>query len=280
MKYLYGILAIICVISTILIIAKPIFYNKYKTDVKSALGQMSPVPPEIITEESISKLPEPVKRYIRYTGALGKPIVRNMMITFTGQIRGAESSPWMEFTTEQYNFQELSWRLFFMKAKMKGLPVAGYHSFKNGTASMDIRLLSLARVQYQDGEKMGIAETVTFFNDMCCMAPGSLTDKRIEWIESEGNAVKAAFTNNNIRISATLYFNDKGELTNFISNDRYALEEGGKLSRVTWMTPLFDYREINGMRLASRAELIYQYTTGDFCYGRFRMDSIMYNVKK
>lgn len=278
MKFLYGIFAVIGVISAVLIIAKPLFYSKYKSDIKSALGQMSVVPPEVITEESIAHLPEPVQRYIRYTGALGKPVVRNMMITFTGQIRGAETSPWMEFTTEQYNFQELSWRLFFMKAKMKGLPVAGYHCFKSGTASMDIRLLSLVRVQYQDGEKMGIAETVTFFNDMCCMAPGSLVDERIEWIESAGNVVKAAFTNNGIRITATLFFNEKGELTNFLSNDRYALEEGGKLSRIPWMTPLFDYREISGMRLASRAELIYQYPTGDFCYGRFEVGSINYNT--
>lgn len=30
----------------------------------------------------------------------------------------------------------------------KGLPVAGYHHFKNGKAVMDIRLLSLFKVQY------------------------------------------------------------------------------------------------------------------------------------
>ena len=51
---------------------------------------------------------------------------------------------------------------------MKKLPIAGFHSFKNGTAFMDIRLLSLFTVQYESGQDMGIAETVTFFNDMCC----------------------------------------------------------------------------------------------------------------
>jgi hypothetical protein len=80
----------------------------------------------------------------------------------------------MPFTSEQYNFMDASTRLFFMKAVMKGLPLSGFHSFTNGDAFMDIRLLSLFKVQYQSGKEMGIAETVTFFNDMCCMAPASL----------------------------------------------------------------------------------------------------------
>lgn len=233
-----------------------------------------------MTEEKITELPELVRRYIRFTGALGKPVVTNMKINFAGQIRASEDSPWMQFTTEQYNFQDAAWRLFFMKAQMKGLPVAGYHAFKNGIAYMDIRLLSLVKVQYQDGERMNVAETVTFFNDMCCMAPGSLVDDRIEWLETEGNVVKAAFTNNGIRITAWLHFNDKGALVNFVSDDRWALEADGSLAQVRWETPLYDYMEINGHRLPSKADLIYKYPEGDFCYGKFKMVTIVYNTDK
>ena len=278
MKILAGIIIFAVLITSVLVIASFIFRGRYLSDIKAALSPPAPVRPENLTEESIAFLPRPVQSYIRYTDALGKPLVRNMKITFTGQIRSAEDSPWMNFTTEQYNFQDSARRLFFMKARMKGLPVAGYHAFKNGIAYMDIRLLSLVRVQYQDGEKMNVAETVTFFNDMCCMAPGSLIDNRIEWLETEGNVVRAAFTNNGIRITAWLHFNDDGALVNFVSDDRWALEEGGKISQVRWETPLFGYREINGHRLASSADLIYKYPAGDFCYGKFVMGSIRYNV--
>ena len=47
-------------------------------------------------------------------------------------------------------------------ATMMRLPVAGYHCYKNGQALMDIRLFSLFKVQYQQGNEMNIAETVTF----------------------------------------------------------------------------------------------------------------------
>jgi len=78
--------------------------------------------------------------------------------------------------------------------------------------------------------------------------------------------------------SAWLHFNDDGALVNFVSDDRWALEEGNKISQVRWETPLFGYREISGHRLASSADLIYKYPAGDFCYGKFVMGSIRYNV--
>lgn len=253
------------------------YYNKYQDDVKSALQQKEYFQNSILTEADIQHLPEPVKKYLHYTGSVGKPKVNNFKIEFTGKIRKDEQSAWMPFTCEQYNFMETPTRLFFMKAAMKGMPIGGYHCFKNGVAFMDIRLFSLFKVQYMDGAEMDLSETVTFFNDMCCLAPPTLIDKRIKWLEAEGNKVKASFTNNNITVSAWLYFNDKGELINFISEDRYAADSG---KQFPWSTPLKDYSEINGYNLMSNAEVIYSYPDRDLCYGTFRLVGIAYNCKE
>ena len=116
MKILAGIIIFAVILTSVLVIASIIFKGRYLSDIKAALSLPAPVRPKILTEESIALLPGPVQSYIRYTGALGKPVVRNMKIHFTGQIRSAEDSPWMKFTTEQYNFLEPALRLFFMKA--------------------------------------------------------------------------------------------------------------------------------------------------------------------
>ena len=105
---------------------------------------------------------------------MGRPKVNNFKMEFIGKILKDESSEWMPLTSQQYNFMQTPTRLFFMKAKMKGVPIAGYHHFENGIAYMDIRLLSLFKVQYQAGPEMNLSETVTFFNDMCCLAPSTL----------------------------------------------------------------------------------------------------------
>lgn len=250
------------------------YYNRYQHDVISALQQKDYFENSDLTETDIASLPGPVKKYIRFAGSIGRPKVNNFKVEFTGKIRKDEKSAWMPFTSQQYNFMQTPTRLFFMKAIMENLPVAGYHAFKNGHAFMDIRLLSLFKVQFQDGPEMDLSETVTFFNDMCCLAPATLIDKRIKWLAVEGNNVKASFTNNHITVSAWLYFNDAGALINFISKDRYSAEAGKQLP---WATPLNDYQHINGYRLMHNAETIYSYPERDLCYGTFELASIEYN---
>ena len=254
------------------------FKNEYKEEVKIGLKESKNLQKNILNEAEIAYLPELIKKYIRYTGFMDKPIVNNFKIEFSGKIRDHAKPVWMELTSEQYNFIRTPTRLFYLDATMKGLPVAGFHCFKNGVDYMDIRLLSIFKVEYQSGKVMDVSETVTFFNDMCVMAPGTLIDKRIEWLEVIGNNVKASFTNNGITISAWLYFNEKGEMVNFISEDRSALGKNGETIKLKWSTPMRDYRDINGYRLATYAEAIYTYPEGDFTYATFELKDIGYNL--
>ena len=256
------------------------FKNEFKNEVKIGLEESRKMTNSKLTEAEIAHLPEPVKKYIRYTGCIGKPIVKNFKIDFSGKIRDHVKPVWMPLTSEQYNFIKTPTRLFYLDATMKGLPLAGFHCFKNGDAYMDIRLLSMFKVEFQKGAVMNESETVTFFNDMCVLAPGALIDKRIEWLEVVGNKVKASFTNNGIIISAWLYFNEKGEMVNFVSEDRSALGKNGETIKLKWSTPLPDYKKINGYKLASYAEAMYTYPEGDFTYATFELRDIEYNVVK
>ena len=256
------------------------FKNKYRNEVKIGLEESRNLPDATITEAEIAYLPEAVKKYIRYTDCINKPIVNNFKIDFSGKIRDHRKPVWMPLVSEQYNFIKTPTRLFYLDATMKGLPVGGFHCFKNGVAFMDIRLLSIFKVAYMAGKEMGISETVTFFNDMCVMAPAALIDKRIKWLEVVGNNVKASFSNNGITISAWLYFNEKGELVNFVSEDRSAANEDGTSTKLKWSTPLRDYKDINGYKLASYAEAIYTYPEGDFTYATFTLKDIGYNLTK
>jgi len=82
MKILAGIIIVAVLITSVAVISSLIFKGRYLSDVKAALSPPAPVHAEILTEESIASLAGPVQRYIRYTGALGNPVVRNIKITF------------------------------------------------------------------------------------------------------------------------------------------------------------------------------------------------------
>ena len=54
--------------------------------------------------------------------------------------------------------------------------------------------------------------------------------------------------NGKYKVSAILYFNEKGELINFVSDDRSALQDDGTMKKARWSTPVSDYKEIDGGR--------------------------------
>ncbi len=256
-------------------IAQLKFRNNYYNDVQTIF--LTKPTNELLTERDIEHLPFPIIKYLHYTRVIGKPNVFNFYANFNGLIR-SKTSEWMDLQSEQYNAINIPSRFFFMDATMKHLPVAGYHCYKNGNASMDIRLLSISQVEHQAGNEMNEAETVTFFNDMCCLAPATLIDRRIKWTEADSTKVKAQFTINNITINAWLYFNVAGELINFTSENRYALMEDGTMKQLKWSTPLSNYKLYNGVKLASEAQLWYQYPGENFCYGRFTLKNVSYNL--
>jgi hypothetical protein len=160
---------------------------------------------------------------------------------------------------------------------MFGIPFEGLHVYLDNTATMQIKIASMFQVVDAKGEKMNHGETVTVFNDMCFMAPATLIHKNIHWETVDSMTVKAKFTNDNITISALLKFNDKGELIDFISEDRYFCEDGKTYLSYPWSTPIRNYIDMNGRKVPSYGEAIWHTPDGEFCYAKFNLKNIEYN---
>lgn len=250
------------------------FEKKFKADVLRHMNETNFSHMDVLTEGDIASLPYPVQKYIRYSGAIDQPKIKNMKIVFEGQMR-EKGKAFFNFTSAQYNFFDNPARLFFMKARMYGTTLPGYHRYQNANASMQIKLLGFIDVVNIKGAAMNKAETVTVFNDICLMAPAALIDKRIEWFPIDSLSAKATFSNGINVINATLYFNEQGQLINFISDDRYAI---GDKKQYRFSTPVKEYTQMNGRNIWKYGETIWHYPDGEFVYGKFTLKSIEYNV--
>lgn len=255
------------------------YYFKYRfvKDARQSLSNLDTRPEEALSLEELTGLPAAVRNYIIYSGSVGKPRIQSFRAILDAQIRQDRVATWIALRIEQYNRIDPLTRLFYMNGKMKGLPVAGYHRFKEGHANMDIRLLSLFRVQYQEGKEMDIAETVTFFNDLCILAPGALVSKKIKWEEIDALRIKAIYTEDGIGIEAILFFNEQHQLISFESDDRYYSAKGTGPQKVKWVTPVSDYKDYHGYRLASRGEAVWHFPEGPLAYIRVELRDIRYN---
>ena len=240
---------------------------EYDAAVRERLSEVAP-PASVLTEDDLASLPEPVRRYVRRAGAVGRVRPTHFRARWTGRIRGTPDEPWMSFTAEQYNFVDDPARFFMMDARRSGLPVDVLHVFRDGAASMRVRLLSLIPMVRSSGPDLTRAETVTLLNDLSILAPGALTDPSIRWEAIDDRSASANYTVGSNTVRAVLSFDQEGDLVDFVSDDRFATSaDGSELVRQRWSTPLSDYRSFGPLRAAGRGEgWWHPEDGGDFSY--------------
>jgi hypothetical protein len=232
----------------------------------------------LLSKQETAHLPACVQKYLDYTGTIGKSKPQNVCIEFDAEMYRKPGDKPMKSYSLQYNFYANYSRLFLMKACKMGIPFRALHVYRNEQATFQVKVAELFKVVDIKGEELTKAETVTLLNDMCIFAPGNLTDKRLTWTEPDALSAKVTLTNGKYIVSAILYFNETGELINFVSDDRSASQDDGTMKEVRWSTPVSDYKEFEGRKIPTVGKTIWHYPEGDFIYGIFTLKSIKYNV--
>jgi len=248
----------------------------YDKEVKTN-SKNQPSADEILTEKDIAHLPPVVQKYLKYVGVVSKPKVNNFKAKMEGEMKLGMDKDWTKVEVEQTSFLEKPTRLFYIKARMFGLPVTGRDKYENGKGNMLIKIAGLIKVADAKDVRMDEAARVTHFNDMCLMAPATLIDKRITWKVINELSVEATFEDKGMKVSAVLDFNEKGELINFTTNNRYYSPTGKTYENIPWSTPCESYGELGGLTMCTRGKAIWHFPDKDFEYGRMQTKSIELN---
>jgi len=253
------------------------FQAQFNRDAAEGLGRMTAA--GLVTDPDLAPLPAPVQRYLRLTGVVGQPRVQNYRVRFRGRIRSAPDSAWMPFEADQQSFADQPTRLFHMRARMFGLPVDVFHRLVNGHATMQVRVFGAIPMVDARGAEMDRSETVTLFNDMCLLAPGTLLGPGIAWQPIDARSARAQFTSGAHTISAVLEFGEDGLLSNFVSDDRSRSSPDGKsFTPLRFSTPVRNYRTFGHARLMSFGEARWRLPEGEFTYGEFELQDVTMNL--
>lgn len=237
-----------------------------------AAGRAHAHAPRVVRDSELVRVPEQVQRYLVDTATPGAPYPQEYRARFRGRLRSGPDAPWMPVEVEQVSFTDPPARLFFLRARMKGLPVIGLHRLVNGHATMDIRLFGLVPVLQAAGPEMDRAETVTLLDDMAVLAPATLLDPAITWREVSFDSVAATFRHAGQTVQATLVFGSSGRLLDFVSDDRAAASADGKhFTPRRWSTPVRDYTAFGPHELASRGTARWYLPEGAFDYAQLEM---------
>lgn len=236
---------------------------EYQRNVQERLADV--VAADTVTEADLAHLPDPVQRYLRLSGVVGEPRVHHVRVVLRGRIRAGPDDPWMPFTSVQTNVVDDPARFFFMDARRAGLPVDVLHVYRDGEASMTVRLLSLLPLVDARGPEMNRAETVTLFNDLVLFAPGALIDPEIEWEPVDDHTVRARYTAGTNTVSAVLTFDEEGRIVDFVSDDRMAATSDG-FQAMPWSTPVGAYGTLRGAPRMTAGDGVWHAPEGAYAY--------------
>ena len=225
----------------------------------------------------LDALPDPVRRYIERSGAVGRPRPQNMRVVMDANMYRKPGQAPMRARSVQYSFFGRPTRLFLMEARMFRLPVRALHVYRQEEATFTVRVASTVNMVDQRGPEISAAETVTVLNDLCLMAPGALVDPRLTWSPVDDQTVGITFANGPHTVSATLVFNDGDELVDFWSDDRPD-SSSGPFVPMRWSTPVTEYSDVDGRHLLHSGSAAYLRPEGRFTYGEFTLSSIEYDV--
>lgn len=139
---------------------------------------------------------------------------------------------------------------------------------------MLIRLLPFITIADTTGDEMDQGTLVRYLNEIMWF-PTAYLDDYIQWEPIDSSSAKTTITVEGLAASAILYFNEEGQMTDFVAKRYMSVEDDYSLE--TWSTPIEEYKEINGIMVPVKGEAVWKLSSGDFSYIRIEITNIEYD---
>jgi hypothetical protein len=230
----------------------------------------------VVTADRLQGLPEPVQRYLTLTGVVGKAWINTARVKYAGRFRLGADKPWMPLSATQYYRTNPPGFVWNARFKIAGLPlVSGQDTYKAGHGHMFGKVAGLFTIFDARGEEMDQGTMLRYLNEMTWF-PTAFLGHNITWQAVDDNCAQVTFTDCGKSVSAQMFFDDVGRLTDFTTM-RYR-EHKGTFSLDAWSTPMTEYAVLAGLNLPIHGQAVWQLPDGDLPYADLKLTAVAYNV--
>jgi hypothetical protein len=251
------------------------FTRLVQRDVRALHARASAGRAGVVTEQMLADLPDPVRRYLRYTGVVGKPFPGTIRLRQKGRMRLAPGQPWMPLDAEErYSVQPPGF-VWAGTARLGPLPVARARDmYAEGTGRLLVKVASLWPVVDASGAQMDQGEMTRYLSEMIWF-PAAFLAGNISFQAVDDNSARVTLTDHGRTATGTLFIDQQGRLTDFVAQ-RYRTPDAS--SPDTWSTPITGYGEFEGLRLPVRGSAIWKLPGGGYEYIEVTITDLHYDT--
>jgi len=251
-----------------MVIGEMVIESQLRKDVKTLFSLSQNISNKTYSSEQLEQLPEPVRRYFRYSLQENQSYISYVRLMHDGKFRIKPGQKWMPIRGQEYFTVEKPGFVWFGKVPLFSAEDVYY----NGEGNLRVKLLSLIKIVDAKGKEIDQGELLRWLGEAPWFPTALLPSEKLRWEAIDENSAKAILKDGNITVEGIFYFNQQGEIIQFKAK-RF---KDGMLEN--WSGLYHDYREVNGMKVPMRVEVIWNLKEGDFKYVDFSIKKIEYDV--
>ena len=235
---------------------------------------------EYYTDSDFIALPEPIQKYFKTCGYMGKEKIESIKIDYGHSfIKMSPEKRWLKIKYFQVNFTQNPTRLAYISSRILGIfSFEGRDKYQDGKGNMLIKLLKMFTVADAKGKEMDESALVTLLSEVLFM-PGLATKEQIKWRSIDENSVEAKFTDKGNEVTGIFYFDDNHEFIRFTTEDRfYSLKDGG-YKKIKWSVELSNYKDFKGIKFPENVKAVWHMDNKDYEYFKAQITNVQYNIK-
>jgi hypothetical protein len=266
-----GIAAVVTGIASGLLLSRAVWARHITAEIETLFAAARPANPPVLTETELDGLPDPVRQWLRSSGAVGRPRPSTVRLRYSGQFRLSETSAWMRYSSQSYYTTNPPALVWAAEMRMFGaVPIVGRDRYSGGEGDIRMKLLSLFRVAEKSGGSLNQGSLLRYLGETVWF-PAAAVAPFIVWQAKSPDSAVATMTYRDVTASLTFFFDSQGRVVRQEATDRYNDARGRPEH---WSIPITAYGTFDGMEVPTEGEGVWNYETGDFPYIRWHVTDL------
>ncbi len=250
--------------------------KRFRKEIVSLLNHSRYLDERIVTEQDISTVPEPVQKWLRRSGVIGRPFISVGRMTQDLDVKlKPDMEHWIPATAVQYSSVVSPSFVWVVRAKVK--TVVNFlmrDKYQDGKGEMLVKYLEFFPDFSGDSAKVDQAALQRYLGEMVWF-PSLALAPCVAWEQIDENTAKATMNYEGVEGSGVFHFSGYGDVLSYEAIQfmiRY-----DQFKRRRWVMDVLEYKHFDGILVPSRVTSTWQRREGDWTWLKLRVTSLCYN---